>query len=349
MTAPEGSSDATTEAKKPALVMGASGFLGGHITRQLCDAGRQVRVMLRDTSDTRALDGLNVQRFIGDINDTDSMQAAMKDVGTIFYNVVDTRSWLTDPAPLYRTNVDGLKNVVHTAKQMGVSRFVFTSSMVTLARYSGSPASEKAAFDWWHEAPAYVKSRVEAEQFVLNQHLTEDFPAVVLCVANTYGPNDYQPTPHGNALWQAARGKGASLDCGIPTVDIRDAATAALLAEKRGRLGERYAVVNEFIQQPTFCAMAAQVLGKKPPKTIPMWQAYTFATIAELINRLRGIRDSKFCRSSMFLSEAFGPMSHEKAAQELGWLPRPLEETVTDTIQSYQTLFGITETKSENP
>ena len=163
---------------------------------------------------------------------------------------------------------------------------------------------------------------------------------MILCVANTYGPNDYQPTPHGNALWQAARGKGAALDCGIPTVDIRDAATAALLAEKRGRLGERYAIVNEFIQQPTFCAMAAQVLGKEPPKTIPMWQAYTFATIAELINRLRGIRDSKFCRSSIFLSEAFGPMSHEKAAQELGWQPRPLQETVTDTIQSYQTLLG---------
>ena len=174
MTALEASSDATTEANKPALVMGASGFLGGHITRQLCEAGRQVRVMLRDTSDTRALDGLNVQRFIGDINDTESMQAAMKDVGTIFYNVVDTRSWLTDPAPLYRTNVDGLKNVVHTAKQMGISRFVFTSSMVTLARYSGSPANEEAAFDWWHEAPAYVKSRVEAEQFVLNQYLISD-------------------------------------------------------------------------------------------------------------------------------------------------------------------------------
>ena len=140
MTAPEATSDATTEANKPALVMGASGFLGGHITRQLCEAGRQVRVMLRDTSDTRSLDGLSVERFIGDIRDTESMQAAMKDVGTVFYNVVDTRSWLTDPAPLYRTNVDGLKNVVQTAKQMGVSRFVFTSSMVTLARHSGSPA-----------------------------------------------------------------------------------------------------------------------------------------------------------------------------------------------------------------
>jgi dihydroflavonol-4-reductase len=340
MTAPEASSDATTEANKPALVMGASGFLGGHITRQLCEAGRQVRVMLRESSDTRALDGLNVQRFIGDVTDVDSMRAAMTGVGTVFYNVVDTRSWLTDPAPLYKTNVDGLKWAVQTAKQMGVSRFVFTSSMVTLARHSGSPASEAAPFDWWHQAPAYVKSRVEAEQFVLNQYLTNDFPAVVLCVANTYGPNDYQPTPHGNALWQAARGQGAALDCGIPTVDIRDAATAALLAEQRGRLGERYAIVNEFIQQPRFCAMAAQVLGKEPPKTIPMWQAYTFATIAELINRLRGVRDAKFCRSSMFLSEAFGPMSHEKAAQELGWQPRPLEATVKDTIQSYQTLLG---------
>ena len=157
MTAPEASSDATTEANKPALVMGASGFLGGHITRHLCEAGRQVRVMLRDTSDTRSIGGLSVERFIGDINNTESMQAAIERrrhhlLQRGGHPVVVNRSSTTLS---YQCRWSQKRGAHRQADQM-ISRFVFTSSMVTLARHSGSPANEDAAFDWWHEAPAYV-------------------------------------------------------------------------------------------------------------------------------------------------------------------------------------------------
>lgn len=319
-----------------ALVMGASGFMGSHVTRLLVAQGRSVRAMVRPTSDLSALEGLNIEICYGDISDTDSVRAAMRGCGSLFYNVVDTRAWLVDSTPLYRTNVDGLASVLDAAVAESITRFVFTSSMVTLPRHSGSPAQEDQSFDWWDEAPDYVKTRVLAEKAVTDAVSERGLPAVMLCVANTYGPEDFGPTPHGNALWQATKSKNTALDCSLPTVDVRDAAQACLLAETKGRIGERYAIVSECLRQQDFYAMAAESMGFEKPAVLSMRKAYVFATIAEVINRLRGIKDAKFCRTSMFLSEAFGPMNHAKAATELGWSPRPLSETVSDAIEWYR-------------
>ncbi len=319
-----------------ALVMGANGFMGSHITRLLAAQGRRVRAMVRPTSDLSALQGLDIEICHGDINDIDSVKAAMNGCGTVFYNVVDTRAWLVDSTPLYRTNVDGLANVLDAAVDEHITRFVFTSSMVTLPRYSGSPALEEHAFDWWDEAPEYVKTRVLAEKAVADAVAERGLPAVMLCVANTYGPEDHGPTPHGNALWQATKSKSTALDCSLPTVDVRDAAKACLLAESKGRIGERYAIVSECLRQQDFYAMAAESMGYAKPSVLSMRKAYVFATIAEVINRIRGIKDAKFCRTSMFLSEAFGPMNHAKAAAELGWSPRPLSDTISDAIAWYR-------------
>ena len=319
-----------------ALVMGANGFMGSHVTRLLVAQGRKVRVMVRPTSDLRALKGLNIEICYGDVGNIDSVKAAMNGCSSVFYNVVDTRAWLVDSKPLFLTNVDGLGNVIDAAVSENIGRFVFTSSMVTLSRYAHSPTQENDEFDWWAEAPAYVKTRVLAERAVTQAALTRSLPAVILCVANTYGPDDFGPTPHGNALWQAVKSKYTALDCSLPTVDVRDAAKACLLAESKGRIGERYTIVSEHLRQQDFYAMAAESMGHSKPALLSMGRAYFLATMAEIGNRMRGIRDAKFCRASIFLSEAFGPMSHAKAAAELGWSPRPLSQTLADTIAWYR-------------
>jgi len=90
---------------KPVLVMGANGFMGSHVTRQLLSAGRRVRVMVRKASDTRALEGLNVETHYGDITDRSSVLDAMRGCASVFYNVVDTRAWLVDPRPSKRFSV----------------------------------------------------------------------------------------------------------------------------------------------------------------------------------------------------------------------------------------------------
>ena len=130
-----------------ALVLGANGFLGSHVTRQLVAAGRDVRVLVRRTSDTRAIDGLAVERCIGDVLDPPSLRAAMDGCATVFHCVVDTRAWLHDPAPLFRTNVEGLRNAIDAALTTGVQRYVFTSTIGTIGRNGAAPATERDEID----------------------------------------------------------------------------------------------------------------------------------------------------------------------------------------------------------
>lgn len=322
-----------TCSQKPCLVMGATGFVGSHTVRQLVDAGRDVRVMVRDGSDTRALDGLSVQRYIGDIFDRDVIREAMTGCGTVFYSVVNAKSWLTDASILYKTNVDGLRNVLDVAIECGVKRFIFTSSMATIASHHDRRATEADPYNWWDRAPDYIRSRIEAERLVLAAYSERGLDTVALCIANTYGPEDYQPTPHGGMLYQASLGRaGVAVNVGAPTVDIRDTATAVLLAERYGRSGERYIIANEFVSQPDLYAMAAECGGAKPPRTVSYGFAYAVATVAEFISRLRGKKDFALCRSSVFLSYVFGDLDHSKATRELGWTPRPIAETVRDAI-----------------
>ena len=131
----------------PALVLGASGFLGSHIARQLCAASRATRAMVRESSDTSAIDDLSLERCVGDVSDVQSLQQAMRGCGTVFYCVVDTRAWLSEPAPLYRTNVEGLRNALDAAHKEGVQRFVFTSSMATESSVP-KPASRSRRTTW---------------------------------------------------------------------------------------------------------------------------------------------------------------------------------------------------------
>ena len=113
-----------TSAKK--LVIGASGFLGSHVVRQLVERGDDVRVLVRETSSTKGIDDLHVERCYGEIFDNEVLRAAMAGCEDVFYCVVDTRAWLRDPAPLFATNVEGLRHVLDTAVDADLRRFVFT-------------------------------------------------------------------------------------------------------------------------------------------------------------------------------------------------------------------------------
>ena len=99
------------------LVIGANGYLGSHVTRQLVAAGEDVRVMVRAGANTIAIDDLDVTRYEGDIWDNQTLRAAMTGADVVYYCVVDTRGWLRDPTPLYRTNVEGTRNVLDVATE----------------------------------------------------------------------------------------------------------------------------------------------------------------------------------------------------------------------------------------
>jgi dihydroflavonol-4-reductase len=322
--------------EKPVLVAGASGFVGSHTARLLANAGRKVRVLLRPTSDTRAMQGLPVEIYHGDVLDPASLRAAMAGCGSVFYSVVDARFWLTDTTPLFRNNVEGLCNAMDVALECSIERFIFTSTMGTLGINPDGPVTEETPFNWLDKAPPYILARLEAENTFLAYCRDKGLPGVALCVANTYGPEDYQPTPHGGMLWKIANGEAtATVDTGSPVVDIRDVAQAALLAETHGRAGERYIIANEFIRNRDLYGMAVAERGNKPPRLIPLPMAYAMAWIFERLFKLLGKKDYLLRADAVYLSRVFQAMDNSKARRELHWNPRPVSETVRDAVAWY--------------
>lgn len=180
----------------PKLVIGANGFLGSHVTRQLVADGHPVRVMVRPNASTISIDDLDVERFIGDIWDNDVLRQAMAGVDDVYYCVVDTRGWLSDPpAPLFRTNVEGTRNVLNVALEFfsppgrsaptppgsaALHRFIFTSSYVTVGRRRGRTVNETDIIKDQGLTPPYVRSRVQAEELVLRYAREQGLPAIAM-------------------------------------------------------------------------------------------------------------------------------------------------------------------------
>lgn len=305
--------------------MGASGFLGSHVVRELVDRGEQVRVMLRESSPTAGIEGLDVERVYGDITDPDAVRRALDGVDDVFYCVVDTRAWLRDPTPLFRTNVDALRGVLDVAVGAGLNRFVFTSSVTTLARNDERPVTEDDPHNWMEKGGAYVRSRMQAEQLVLDYARNRGLPAVVLCVSNTYGDGDHVPTPHGQLIKAVSRGKlrwyirGAASE----VVGIRSAAQALVLAAEKGRVGERYAVTERYLSMREMFDLAAAEGGHPPLRVgIPYGLIYAAGALAELVGRLTRT-DQRLTRTSARLMTVYTPVDHSKAVEELGWEPVP--------------------------
>jgi dihydroflavonol-4-reductase len=319
--------------ERPALVTGASGFVGSHTTRLLVQKGRKVRVLLRKTSNQEALEGMPVEKLYGDVLDPASLRRAMDGCGSVFYCVVDPRFYLTDTTPLFRNNVEGLKNAMDTAPECGIERFVFTGTMGTLGRNPNGPVTEETEFNWLDKAPPYIRSRREGENLFFDYCRSKGLPGVALCISNTYGPQDYQPTPHGRMLWNIANGKMPVIwNASQPTVDIRDAAESLLLAEEFGTLGERYVISNEFLRYEELFAMVAAERGHAPPRIVPLTVAYAIAWIGERVLKLLRRKDYLIRTDAVFLSIAFRELDSGKARRELHWKPRPMAVTVKDTI-----------------
>lgn len=326
----------TTSCPKPALVTGASGFVGSHVVRLLAAGGRPVRAMFRPTSNTRAVEGLDVEIHYGDVLDAESLRAAMDGCGTVFHCVVDPRFWLSDPAPLYRNNVDGLINAMDAAIECGIERFVFTSTMGTLGFNPDGPVTEDLAFNWEDRAPPYILARKAAEDELLRYCRDKGLPGMALCIANTYGPQDFGPTPHGKMLSDVGAGRvRISVDTSAPTVDIRDAAQAALLAEEHGRVGERYIIANEFISNREFLEIATEIAGQKSLIIAPYWLARVIAAVGERLYRLLGKKDYLLSSDAAFLANCFRELDNSKARAELHWRPRPVRETIRDALAWY--------------
>ena len=322
----------------PKLVIGANGFLGSRVTRQLVAAGADVRVLVRPSANTVGIDDLEVTRFVGDIFDLDTVRAAMDGCDVVYYCVVDTRAWLRDPSPLFHTNVEGLRGVLGVATEFAAAgslkKFVFTSSYSTVGRRQGRVATEADIVDT-RRLTAYVRSRVQAEELVLEHARDRGLPAVAMCISTTYGTGDYGMTPHGALIAGTVFGKlPLVLDkIALEAVGVDDAARAMLLAAEHGRPGERYLISERMITNREVIRIAADEAGVPAPKrSIPVPVLYLMGALGSLKARLRGT-DEQLTLPSVRLMRAEAPVDCGKARRELGWQPRPVQEGVREAAR----------------
>lgn len=323
--------------RRKVLVMGASGNVGACVTRQLVERGDDVRVLLRRSSSTKGIDGVEVERCYGDIFDTEAVAAAMADRDAVFYCVVDTRAHLADPTPLFATNVEGLRNVLDVAVDADLHRFVFLSTIGTIAvGDDGATVDEDTPFNWAGKGGPYIESRRQAEDLVLSYARERGLPAVAMCVSNPYGPPDWQPR-QGALIAMAAFGKLPVYVRGVGSevVGIDDAADALILAAEHGRIGERYIVSERYMSQREMLTTAAEAVGARPPRFgIPMAPLYAAGWVLGMSNRLFGT-DFPMNLTAVRLMWLTSPADHSKATRDLGWKPASTDESIGRAAEFY--------------
>lgn len=314
------------------LVMGASGFLGSHVVKALAEEGRDIRIFTRTTSDISAIEHLEFERAVGDVCDPDSLREAMQGCSTIYYCVVDTRAWLRASAPLRVTNVEGLRNVLDLAMDLGVERFIYTSTILTLGLNPSGVATERDVFNWWDEASEYVRVRVEGENLFFD-YCKRGLPGVACNIAMTYGAEDREPTPHGWLIALVLRGLLPAWDGSFSSVGIRDAAEAMLLAEKHGSLGERYLITDRTLPLREIWTIAVKAAGTPfPVYSLPMWVMYAGCWLAEHGSWLLGL-ETEVTTIGLRLTRIVDDFDNTKARRELHWNPRPVEECIGEAAR----------------
>jgi len=329
-----------TAAAAPALVTGASGFVGAAVTRALLAAGRRVRLLLRPTSDRRNLAGLDVEISIGALEDHASLRAALAGCGALFHVAADYRLWVRDPAAMYAANVEGTRALMEAALAQGVERVVYTSSVATLGIVAGGGiADETTPSRLADMVGPYKRSKFLAEEAVRALVRERRLPAVIVNPSTPIGPGDIKPTPTGRLIVEAASGRmPAFVDTGLNLVHVDDVATGHLLAESRGRIGERYILGGDNLALAEILQRIAALAGRRPPRLrLPIAPLWPLALVAELYGRATGrepfltLDGLRMARKKMFFSSA-------KAERELGYRPRPAADGLADAVAWFRQL-----------
>ena len=224
----------------PTLVTGAAGFLGSHVARQLVARGESVRVLLRPSSQNRAIADLPLEYVTGDLRDTESLDRALKGVDRVFHVAADYRLWAKDSKDIYDSNVGGTKNILGAAKRAGVKQFIYTSTVATIAVDRPAPPNEKTDAKLDEMIGHYKRSKWMAEREAVSA-AKEGLPVIIAMPTTPVGPWDWKPTPTGKIILDFLNGRMPGyVDTGLNFVGVEECAAGHLLVAEKGKVGERY-------------------------------------------------------------------------------------------------------------
>ncbi len=321
-----------------AFVTGATGFVGSHVARVLSEAGADLRLLVRSSSNPQNIQGLKAERVVGDLGDAASLEKAMAGCDVVFHVAADYRLWIRDPEQMYRSNVEGTRAILEAAGKNGIRRVVYTSSVATMGFTSnGRPADEDSPVSVEDMIGHYKRSKFRAEQLALEAG-RKGMDVVVVNPTTPVGEQDIKPTPTGRIIVDFLKKKfPAYVDTGLNLVDVAECARGHVAALEKGRSGERYILGGENLTLKQILDKLGAIAGLPSPSIrVPYVVALATGAVDEIVTgrilkqEPRATIDAvRMSRKKMFVSSA-------KAERELGWKSIPVHHALRRAVEWFQ-------------
>ncbi len=321
-----------------AFVTGATGFLGSHVARVLCEQGAKLRCLVRATSNLKNLQGLPAETVTGDLRDPVSLEKAMAGCDTVFHVAADYRLWVRDPQEMYRSNVDGTRALLQAARKNDVRRLVYTSSVATIGfKTNGSLADEDSPVSVSDMIGHYKRSKFMAEQVALEAGRS-GLHVVTVNPTTPVGEGDVKPTPTGRIVLDFLKRKfPAYVETGLNLVDVRECARGHLAALERGTPGHRYILGGENLTLKQILDKLGDITGLPSPKIkLPYIFAFATGVIDETITGRMLNKEPRATIDAVRMGKKMMFATSAKAERELGWKIVPVNDVLRRAVEWFR-------------
>jgi len=320
------------------FLTGATGFVGHHVAKALVAEGADLRMLVRKTSNLANIEGIRGETYIGDLSEPETLRAGMEGCDAVMHVAADYRLWIPDPASMYRANVDGTRELLRMAREAGVPRVVYTSSVATMHfRTDGIVINEDTPVSLKDMVGHYKRSKFLAEEEAIKAAKGGQ-QVIILNPTTPIGPNDSKPTPTGRIFVDFLNGRfPAYMDTGLNLVDVTEVARTHVSALTLGQPGHRYILGGENLTLKQILDKMAGITGlPSPSMKIPFVVAATYAFFEEWITgRIRGLEPrATFEEVRMGRKKMYASSAH--AQQELGFRIAPVYPAMRAAIEWFQ-------------
>jgi nucleoside-diphosphate-sugar epimerase len=323
-----------TEMKKT-LVTGATGHLGANLVRRLLGQGEDLRVLLQEGHDHRAVEGLAVERVVGDLRDYPAILAAARGCDRIYHTAAKVSTTVGGEREIYDTNVVGTRHVLKAAQEAGVSRVVVTGSFSAVGHTEDRSSHEGDAFYPFEEHMPYERSKAWVEHECMKA-VVAGLDVVIAISCAILGPNDFMPSRMGRVVRDFANRKmNAYLPGGFEFVAARDIAAGHVLAMEKGRTGQRYIFSTRFVTVDELVSILARVTGQPPPRLrLPPEVMMPLAHVSSFVlTRFFPEVSQRFTPGAVRILGMGRRASIHKAQTELGYQPTSIEDALQEAYE----------------